>query len=493
MSKLPEGWTECLLEDLLASLDDGKILHQGWSPQCEGVPAPNGEWGVLKTTAVQDGYFLEFENKKLPMHLQSKPELEVKAGDLLMTCAGPRNRCGVICHVLNVREKLIFSGKIYRFRPDPKFVDPKFLSYLLRTSELKEKIDGIKTGISDSGMNMTRERFFSLNVRLAPVNEQARIAHKLDELLAQVVTLKSRLDAIPLMLKRFRQSVLAAAVSGHLTEDWDRVHSASPDIVLNTKAHGVRHDELESAEQILGKPLPEFWPKYALEQLVDPIRGIPYGIVQTGSAVEQGVPTVRCGDVKKLFVDTSNLKVVSIEIEREYQRTRLKGGEVLLAIRGSVGNVSVAPQSLRGCNISREVAMIPTLNSVVPFYLACLLQSPIGQQLLVGKVRGVAQKGINLADVRRLIVALPPFEEQIEIVRRVEQLFAFADQLEAKVASAKARVDLLAQSILAKAFCGELVPQDPNDEPASVLLERIRTQRAGQPKVRRGRKSVEVS
>lgn len=137
--------------------------------------------------------------------------------------------------------------------------------------------------------------------------------------------------------------------------------------------------------------------------------------------------------------------------------------------------------------------MIPTLPSVLPFYLACLLQSPLGQRLLVGKVRGVAQKGINLADVRRLPVALPPYEEQTEIVRRVERLFAFADQLEARVEAAQARIDRLTQSILAKAFRGELVPQDPNDEPASVLLERIKAQRAAVPKARRGRRAATLS
>ena len=86
-------------------------------------------------------------------------------------------------------------------------------------------------------------------------------------------------------------------------------------------------------------------------------------------------------------------------------------------------------------------------------------------------------------------IALPHIDEQAEIVRRVEQLFAFADQLEAKVATAQARIDRLTQSILAKAFRGELVPQDPNDEPASLLLERIQAQRAAAPKAKRARKA----
>ena len=88
---------------------------------------------------------------------------------------------------------------------------------------------------------------------------------------------------------------------------------------------------------------------------------------------------------------------------------------------------------------------------------------------------------------------IPNLAEQRKIVRRADQLFAFADQLEARLAGARQRVDALTQSILAKAFRGELVPQDPNDEPASVLLERIAAQRAAGPKLKRGRAAKSTS
>lgn len=97
---------------------------------------------------------------------------------------------------------------------------------------------------------------------------------------------------------------------------------------------------------------------------------------------------------------------------------------------------------------------------------------------------------MNLKELSELPVPVPPKEVQDATVRRVEQLFAFADQLEARVSATQKRIDTLTQSLLAKAFRGELVPQDPNDEPASVLLERIRAQRAAAPKPKRGRKAT---
>lgn len=104
--------------------------------------------------------------------------------------------------------------------------------------------------------------------------------------------------------------------------------------------------------------------------------------------------------------------------------------------------------------------------------------------------RGGATQFVNKKQLSAIEISLPPVEEQTEIVRRVEQLFAFADQLEARVNAAQTRIDRLTQSILAKAFRGELVPQDPNDEPASALLERIKAQRAAVPKAKRGRRAA---
>lgn len=125
--------------------------------------------------------------------------------------------------------------------------------------------------------------------------------------------------------------------------------------------------------------------------------------------------------------------------------------------------------------------------------LLCLfLNSPQYISLLDDLKTGISESGMNLTmrKFQELQIPHPPLEEQTEIVRRVEQLFAFADQLESKVQRAKSHIDHLSQSILAKAFRGELVPQDPNDEPASVLLERIKAQRIAAPKTKRGRKSA---
>ena len=132
MSEVPEGWAVTPIADVVALQGNGKPFQQGWSPQCENRPGDANEWAVLKTTAIQHGEFWPHENKALPEHLDPRPQIEVKVGDVLMTCAGPRSRCGVACLVKGTRSKLMMSGKMCRFRPHPEALDPRFLSVFLR-------------------------------------------------------------------------------------------------------------------------------------------------------------------------------------------------------------------------------------------------------------------------------------------------------------------------------------------------------------------------
>ena len=152
----PSNWSSATIDEILWPLHDGRHLHQGWSPQCEKEPAASDEeWGVLKTTSIQPGEFWAHQNKKLPKHLEPRPHIEVKSGDLLLTCAGPRVRCGIPCLVRTTRPRLMISGKMYRFRVSPKHFEPRYLEAFLLSSEAQAAIDRMKTGGSDSGLNLT--------------------------------------------------------------------------------------------------------------------------------------------------------------------------------------------------------------------------------------------------------------------------------------------------------------------------------------------------
>jgi type I restriction enzyme S subunit len=144
---------------------------------------------------------------------------------------------------------------------------------------------------------------------------------------------------------------------------------------------------------------------------------------------------------------------------------------------------------MKGCNISREVAMIPVCEGISPNFVMYYLASSEAKEFILGNTKGVAQQGINLGDLRELPTPLPSAAEQRQAVQRIENAFNWIDRLASETTSARNLVDHLDQAVAAKAFRGELVPQNPNDEPASVLLERIKPGRADTRPARRGRRT----
>jgi type I restriction enzyme S subunit len=208
MTIIPKSWSVVPIVDVLAPNQNGKPFQQGWSPQCESHPAPDDDWGVLKTTAIQPGLFWDHANKQLPKGMEPRPHIEVKAGDLLMTCAGPRSRCGVVCLVERTRSKLMMSGKMYRFRTKSHVMDARFLTYFIQSRDAQLAIDRMKTGISDSGLNLTHDRFSELAVPLAPLAEQKRVVSKIDELFSQLEFSVESIKISKNKLKLYKDSLL---------------------------------------------------------------------------------------------------------------------------------------------------------------------------------------------------------------------------------------------------------------------------------------------
>ncbi|SOT96828.1 Type I restriction enzyme StySPI specificity protein [Xanthomonas arboricola pv. fragariae] len=164
--------------------------------------------------------------------------------------------------------------------------------------------------------------------------------------------------------------------------------------------------------------------------------------------------------------------------------------DVLLSHNATVGRVGIL-KSTEPVLLGTSVTFYRfNTNYIEPRFMKICFMSEFFQGQLRAMMEQTTRNQVPITAQVSLNALIPPHAEQLEIVRRVEQLFAYADQLEAKVAAAQQRINALTQSLLAKAFRGELVPQDPGDEPASVLLERIRAQRAAAPKPKRGRKAT---
>lgn len=371
-----------------------------------------------------------------------------------------------------IKGKSWVNNHAHVLRAHPHITTNDYLKHFLDWFDFHDYVNGT------TRLKLTQGSMNRIPVRLAPISEQRRIVTKLERLSGQVDACQRRLANIPVLLKRFRQAVLAAACSGRLSTDW-RDEVAEQDLILPEPANLDGVTEIEALTEAA-----ESWRWLPLQALCDPHRTICYGVIKLGVEVPTGVPCLRTSDVKPLAIDTTGVKRIALTISDEYRRTLLRGGEVLVNVRGTLGGVAVVPDSLRGWNISREVAVVP-VQGVVPKFIAFWIASLPCQNWLTGVAKGVAYTGINIADLKLLPVALPSLSEQQEIVRRVEGLFALADRLEARYMNARAYVDNLTQSILARAFRGELVEQDPNDEPASALLERTKMAQPARPSKRR--------
>ncbi|MHA1206336.1 MAG: hypothetical protein ACTSSO_02070, partial [Candidatus Hodarchaeales archaeon] len=191
-------------------------LDQGWSPKCDRLQANEREWGVIKTSAVQALQYIEWENKRLPPPLEPRQHLELQKKDLLVTRAGPRKRVGVCCLVRSTRSKLILCDKVYRLRCNYEVARPGYLELVLNAPQIKEAINELKTGISDSGVNLTQKRFKALKIPLPSVELQIQIESEVQRLWSIVDQVTLNTTEGSARCQRLRQSILKKAFSGNL-------------------------------------------------------------------------------------------------------------------------------------------------------------------------------------------------------------------------------------------------------------------------------------
>ncbi|WP_144211421.1 restriction endonuclease subunit S [Shewanella donghaensis] len=411
-----------------------------------------------------------------------------KSGDILISKLG--DPLGLACIVPESFTRGVIVADLVRLRHDSQITSAKFLTYLLNSEVVIKQIAGHVKGTTRPRINLSVVR--GLELPFPPLAEQKVIADKLDELLAQVESTKARLDAIPTILKSFRQSVLAAAVSGKLTEEWrgenDFLKAASISEIEELwisryKALGKKFKSPKVTpiqDELMNLPSSWLWTQIGL--VCDVYVGATpsrkneaywNGKINWVSSSE--VAFCRINETKESITDVG-LKCTSTNIHPI--------GTVMLAMIGQ-GKTRGQPAILdiEACH-NQNTAAIRVLDShCLSEYLYYFLYERYEETRRVGS--GNNQQAMNKTVVQSLAFPLPPIEEQTEIVRRVEELFAFADKVEAQVNEAQARVNNLTQSILAKAFRGELTANwraaNPElicgENSASALLERIKTER----------------
>ncbi|KAB7771576.1 restriction endonuclease subunit S [Xanthomonas sp. LMG 12461] len=428
MSELPVGWGPCQL---------GEILELKYGKALLATSRDGGAYPVYGSNGIVGNH---------STYLAEGPTVIV----------GRKGSVGEVCYSAVPCSPIDTTYYVDEF----EVTHSKFIYYLLRNLDLAS----LNKSTAIPGLN--RQDAYDLEIPLAPLAEQKRIAQKLDALLAQVDTLKARIDAIPALLKRFRKSVVHSAVIGRLSAD-------------------LRVPIGKSEEQEQLGPL-ESWREVTLASLGELSRGKSKHRPRNDSRLYgSAYPFIQTGDVANSGGALTSSKVFYSEFGLKQSRL-FPSGTLCITIAANIADTAML--AIDACFPDSVVGFIPNKDDCIAQFIKYVIDD--NKESLEALAPATAQKNINLKVLNQVKLRIPPIKEQIEIVRRVEQLFAYADQLEAKVTAAQQRIDALTQSLLAKAFRGELVPQDPSDEPASALLERIRAQRAAAPKPKRGRKAA---
>lgn len=491
------SWANQPIEDCLEPLEDGKSIHQGWSPRCETFPASSAEkWGVLKTTAVQDGFFLEEGNKELPDRLSPKENLEISAGDVLMTCAGPRARCGIACWVSNVRPRLMISGKMYRFRADQSRILTEYLALFLRSTEAWTAIDTMKTGSSESGLNLTKDRFRKLKVSFGTLDEQRQILAKVEELMALLDRLEvartareatrdrltaaslarltapdadaadfsdnarfalatlPALTARPDQIKPLRQTILNLAVRGKLLEQDPADEPASELLTLLARkkakhGKGRNWSNGEAPTDGLAFEAPVGWAWTTIDQTALRVTVGHVGPMKD-KYVKEGIPFLRSQNVRANAFRPDGLTFISPEFHQKIIKSALAPGDVVVVRSGNVGTACVIPPELPVANCS-DLVVVQSPEAVAPEYLCFYLNSLASVHVEAGAV-GVALTHFNTKSVATMPFPLPPLAEQHRIVAQVDALMALCDRLEAALRAADTTRARLLGALLADAL-----------------------------------------
>lgn len=366
---VPSDWREVPLERVLDSIDE-RFVNDGSFPLCSLTI----ERGVTPKT---DRYNREF----LVRDKASKTYKLADPGDLVFN---PANlRWGAIA-VSELSEPVLLSPIYEVLRvSQPNSIHVPFLKQLVRSEVAMRAYNKFAEGTLVERTAVKLPAFRQIRFALPPLPEQKKIA----EILGSVDEAIQATQAVIDQTRKVKQGLLQQLLT-----------------------RGIGHTRFKQTE--IGQ-IPESWEVVALDDLVS--APICYGILMPGRGFPQGVPVVKVKDLKDGRIYRDDLLLTDPEIDEAYSRSRLAGGDILLSIRGTTGRIAIVPETLTGANITQDCARLRIRDSGIRDYVSCCLAAPILQGQIAHHTIGQAVKGINIAEVRKLRLPLPPPDERTQL------------------------------------------------------------------------------
>lgn len=498
--KLPTGWVFSTI---------GEVCE----PSQYGYTAKASSSGLthyLRTTDITSGLINWASVPYCDIPESEEPKYLLNDGDVVISRAGS---VGYSCLILNPA-KSVFASYLIRFRP---IILPKYFSYFLNTPTYWESIGERSLGIAVQNVNATN--LSEIQIPIAPKAEQTRIVEKLEELFSDLDAGVAELKAAQKKLVQYRQSLLKAAVEGALTAEWRSKNKPEENgaqlLERILKERRARWEEKQLAKfKEQGKTPPKGWQDKYPEPVQPDTANLPelpegwvwatlsqVGWLDRGRSQHRPrnaphlyggpYPFVQTGDIRHAGTFISNVETAYSEAGLAQSRL-WPAGTMCITIAANIGKTAIL--SIEACFPDSVVGFLPATDDVSNRFVEFFMRSI--QQRLEDEAPATAQKNINLEILEKVAIPIPPIHEQKRIVEIADEALTAATEQNRAIEFALTQAVAQRKNILKSAFSGQLVAQDPNDEPASLLLEQIREERkkqSAQPKQRKAKVTKEIS
>jgi len=473
VEELPEGWIATTLNDLVSLKKNAIKRGPFGSAIKKSFFVPEGykiyeQKNVIYNDFKVGNYFISQEK------FRDLADFEIHPGDFLISCSGT---IGKIALVPSGIERGIINQALLKITLNEEKILPKYFFFLYKSERFQKKVLGNTRGSAMQNISSVSD-LKKIPILLPPLAEQEHIVARVEALLSQVNAARERLSRVPLIMKKFRQAVLAAACEGRLTEEWRescKDIETSSDLFSkiqtcisqkyfesceNAKMSGGRKIKDERKNKKSEKPvidlpeLPDTWNYFRLEELSHLITD---GTHITPEYLDKGIPFLSVKNVRPFSFRLGNIKLISPEEHYSInQRCNPELHDILYTKVGSYG-YAVQNNLKYPFSLFVSVALIkPVKEYFIPDYVEIVMNSPKVFEQAIDRISGSGTPDLHLIEIRDFRIPLPPLAEQHEIVRRVNALFERADQIEQQVVAAIKRTEALTQAVLGKAFRGEL-------------------------------------
>ena len=387
---------------------------------------------------------------------------------------------------INLGIECAIGRSVAAIKPNLLILNQKFLYYFLtgHIRKLKESQQGTTHGV------ISQNKLNQFKILLPPLNEQKRIVSKIEELFSLIESDLHELQKIKNQIIHYKKSLLFSAFNGNMTEKW---RNENPDFL----GKDTVEDSLKQRQRLWGKKekskknprkyshpvkpslsglpkIPNSWTWASFEEISERVTVGHVGSMRN-EYLDYGIPFLRSQNVRENRFDEKGLKFISKEFHEKLSKSKLSPNDIVAVRSGDVGTSCVIPETLKDANCS-DLLIIKNPLGINPdygaFYLNSITESRV-RQLQVG----IALTHFNTKSLAKLAIPIPHLEEQNVMVMEIQKSYSFVENTTKIINFLEIRLNLLKQSILNSAFEGKLIPQDPNDEPAEILLQKIKQEK----------------